>query len=219
VAIDPAKIHLTAQWPTPSCVKKLRSFLGLDGYYQKFIHHFGIICQPLHALLRKGALFLWAEDHSTAFQTLKQALMLAPVLALPDFSTQFTIETDASSIGVGVVLMQKGHPLAFLSKALGPKSCGLSAYEKEFMAILVAVQQWCKYLQNGEFMILTDHQSLSQLNEQRLHTPWQHKVFTKLLGLQYKIVYQQGHTNRVAAALSRRLEPKFNVVSEVIPHG
>lgn len=67
--------------------------------------------------------------------------------------------------------------------------------------------------------LLVDHQSLSQLNEQRLHTPWQHKVFTKLLGLQYKIVYQQGHTNRVAAALSRRLEPKFNVVSEVIPHG
>jgi hypothetical protein len=119
--------------------------------------------------------------HSTSFQALKQALITAPVLSMPDFSSQFTIETDASSLVVGAVLMQKGHPLAFLSKALGPKSRGLSAYEKEYMAVLVAVQQWRPYLQSGEFIILTDHQSLSQLNEQRLHTSWQHKVFTKLL--------------------------------------
>jgi hypothetical protein len=72
-------------------------------------------------------------------------------------------------------------------------------------------------LQHGEFIILTDHQSLSQLNEQRLHTPWQHKVFTKLLGLQYKIIYRQGHSNRVADALSRRISPEINVVSEVVP--
>lgn len=110
VAVDPAKIQVIAQWLTPTCVKELRSFLGLAGYYRKSIRHFGIICQPLHALLRKGALFLWMEDHSTAFQTLKQALMSATVLALPDFSTQFTIESDDSSSGVGVVLVQKGHP-------------------------------------------------------------------------------------------------------------
>jgi hypothetical protein len=97
--------------------------------------------------------------------------------------------------------MQKEHPLAFLSKALGPKSRGLSAYEKEYLVVLVVVQQWGPYLQTGEFLILTDHQSLSQLNEQRLHTHWQHKVFTKLLGLQYKIVYRQGAMNHVANAL------------------
>lgn len=86
-------------------------------------------------------------------------------------------------------LMQEGHPLAFISKALGPRSQGLSTYEKEYLAILLAVQQWRAYLQHGEFLILTDQKSLTQLSDQRIHTHWQQKVFTKLLGLQYKIVY------------------------------
>lgn len=105
------------------------------------------------------------------------------------------VETDASDSGIGAVLMQKGHPLAFLSKSLGPKSRGLSTYEKEYMALIVAVQHWRAYLQHAEFIIVTDHKSLSQLNEQHLHTPWQHKVFTKLLGLQYKIHYRSGSEN------------------------
>jgi hypothetical protein len=140
-----------------------------------------------------------------------------PVLALPDFAATFFIETDASAVGVGAVLMQKGHPLAFLSKALGPKSRGLSTYEKEYLAVILAVQQWRSYLQHHEFVILTDHKSLTQLNEQRLHTPWQHKVFTKLLGLQYWIQYPPGTENRVADALSRRMDPECHVVSMVIP--
>jgi len=126
------------------------------------------------------------------------------VLALPDFSLAFSIETDACDHGVGAVLMQREHPLAFISKALGPRTWGLSTYEKEYLAILVAVEQWRHYLQCGEFIIHTDQRSLTHLNEQRLHTPWQQKVFTKLLGLQYRIVYKQGADNRVADALSRR---------------
>jgi hypothetical protein len=129
-----------------------------------------------------------------------------PILALPNFSKPFVIETDASDIGVGAVLMQEGHPLAFLNKALGPKSRGLSTYEKEYMTILLAVQQWRPYLQQSEFYIHTDHKSLSQLNEQRLHTSWQHKVFSKLLGLQYQIIYKKSTENRVADALSRRIQ-------------
>ena len=96
----------------------------------------------------------------------------ALVLSLPDFNTTFFTKADASVVGVGVVLMQKGHPLVFLSKALGPKSRGLSTYEKEYLAVILAVQQWRYYLQHTEFIILTDHKSLTQLNEQRLHTPW-----------------------------------------------
>jgi hypothetical protein len=106
-----------------------------------------------------------------------------------------------------------------LSKALGPKARGLSTYEKEYMAILLAVQQWHPYLQHGEFFIHTDHKSLSQLNEQRLHTVWQHKVFTKLLGLQYKVVYKKGTENRVADAPSRRTHPELSLqlISSVTP--
>jgi hypothetical protein len=99
--------------------------------------------------------------------------------------------------------MQGGHPLAFLSKALGPRSQGLSTYEKEYMAILLTLDQWRAYLQYGEFHILTDQKSLSQLAEQWLHTPWQQKVFSKLLGLSYKIIYRKGTDNRAVDALSR----------------
>lgn len=102
------------------------------------------------------------------------------------------------------MLLQNGKPLAFLSKALGPRNQGLSAYEKEYMAILVAVDHWRSYLQLGEFLIFTDQKSLTHLNDQRLNTTWQQKVFTKLLGLQYWIVYKPGADNRVADALSRR---------------
>lgn len=141
-----------------------------------------------------------------AFTTIKQALSSAPVLALPDFSKQFCIETDACKNGVGAVLLQGGHPLAFISKSLGVNTQGLSTYEKEYLAILLAIEQWRSYLLHVEFIIFTDQKSLIHLNEQRLNTPWQQKVFTKLLGLQYKIVYKQGSDNRVADALSRRVQ-------------
>lgn len=136
-------------------------------------------------------------------QTLKQALTTALVLALPDFSKPFSIETDASGTGIGAMLTQGGHPLAFLSKALGPRSVGLSTYEKEYMAILLALEQWCSYLQHAEFQIIIDHRSLVQLTKQRLHTPWQQKVFAKLVGLQYTIVYRKGSDNGAVDALSR----------------
>jgi hypothetical protein len=219
VATDQEKISAIFAWPIPSNTKELRSFLGLAGYYRKFVRYCGVISQPLTKLLKKGVFFVWTQDHHLAFEALKQALILAPVLALPNIDRPFIIETDACDVGVGAVLMQDGHPLAFLSKALGPKSRGLSTYEKEYMVILLAVQQWRSYLQQGEFLVYTDHKSLSQLNEQRLHTVWQHKVFTKLLGLQYKVVYKKGAENRVVDALSRRSHPQssLQLISSVTP--
>lgn len=122
---------------------------------------------------------------------------------MPNFSKQFTVETDASEYGVGAVLQQEGHPVAFVSKALGIKSQALSTYEKEYLAILVAVDQWRSYLQPAEFIIRTDQKSLIHLEDKRVTTPWQQKALTKLLGLNYKIIYKKGTENRVADALSR----------------
>lgn len=204
VATDSAKVEAVLSWPIPASVKELHSFLGLAGYYRKFVKHFAIIAKPLHQLLKKGVLYVWTSEHAAAFSTLKQALSSAPVLALPNFSLPFCIETDACKNGVGAVLLQEGHPLSFISKPLGIKTQGLSTYEKEYLAILVAVEQWRHYLLHAEFIIFTDQKSLIHLNEQRLHTPWQQKVFSKLLGMQYKVVYKQGTENRVADALSRR---------------
>lgn len=109
---------------------------------------------------------------------------------------------------MGAVLLQGGHPLAYVSKPLGPKTQGLSIYEKEYLAVLIAVEQWRTYLQLAEFIIYTDQKSLTHLNDQRLNTMWQQKVFTKLLGLSYRIVYKKGMENSAADALSRRGHPE-----------
>jgi hypothetical protein len=142
VATDSSKVQVIVDWPVPATVKELRSFLGLAGYYRKFVKHFGIISKPLTNLLKKNTLFLWTPDHEAAFSTLKTALSSAPVLALPNFDLPFAIETDACAMGVGVVLMQQGHSVAFISKALEPKNRGLSTYEKEYLAIVVAIDKW-----------------------------------------------------------------------------
>jgi hypothetical protein len=201
VATDPAKIDAIKLWPQPTDVKQLRSFLGLAGYYRKFVRHFAVIARPLTDLLKKGSLFIWTSVHSSAISALKNALVQALVLALPDFSKEFQLQTDAT------VLLQGGHPLAFVSKALGPRTRGLSTYEKEFLAILMAVAQWRSYLQHAEFTIFTDQRSLMHVTDQRLHTPWQLKMYTKLAGLQYRIVYKPGVSNLAADALSRHPAP------------
>ena len=97
---DPSKLESIASWPTLGSVKELRAFLGLAGYYRRFVRHFGIISKPLTNLLKKHALFIWTTDHDHAFQTLKAALYQAPVLALPNFAKPFSIETDASEKGL-----------------------------------------------------------------------------------------------------------------------
>lgn len=188
VSIDPNKVQIIAEWPAPLLVKELRSFLGMARYYRKYVKNFGIMAKPLTNLLKKGELYVWTSETESSFQALKSALITAPVLALPDFSKPFEIETDASDKGIGAVLQQMGHPIAYVSRALGPRAQGLSTYEKECFAILLAVEHWRPYLLNAEFILKTDEKSLIHLDDQRLTTPWQHKALTKLMGLSYKIV-------------------------------
>ena len=130
VATDPSKVKAVQNWPRPMSLKELRGILGLTGYYRRFIENYGIICRPLTHLLRKGVAFQWTLAAEEAFQALKTALTTAPVLALPDFSQPFVIEPDACQYGVGAVLMQQGHPIAYLSKALSLGNQTLSTYEK-----------------------------------------------------------------------------------------
>jgi hypothetical protein len=145
VAIDPTKIFAIKSWGTPKSVTQLMSFLGLTGYYRRFIKDYGLIYRPLHDLLKKDS-FCWTHDHTAAITTLKNRMTFAPVLALPNFSLPFTLETDASGYGIGAVPMQHGRPIAFFSQALGPKASEQSTYHKEAMAILQALKKWRNYI-------------------------------------------------------------------------
>ncbi|XP_027358778.1 uncharacterized protein LOC113867584 [Abrus precatorius] len=141
VALDPAKVDVVITWTSPTNVKQLRGFLGISGYYKRFIQNYGKIAQALTNLLKKDAAFQWTKEVEEAFQKLKRALTKAPVLALPNFDDEFTIEIDASGQGIVVVLLQKGHPVAFISRAMGVRYRLLSTYDKEFCAILFAVKK------------------------------------------------------------------------------
>lgn len=203
VATDPEKTRVMQDWPLPSNVTELRGFLGLTGYYRKFVKHYGILAKPLTMLLQKNAKFVWTPQAQSAFVALKEAMCSTPVLALPDFAKPFVIETDACATGIGVVLSQEGHPVAFYSKALGIVNQRLSIYEKEFLAIMMAVDRWRSYLLRGPFVIKTDHKALCHLDDQTLDTELQKKAMTKLIGLQYKFQYKKGVENKSADALSR----------------
>ncbi|KAJ1692442.1 hypothetical protein LUZ63_009140 [Rhynchospora breviuscula] len=203
VSTDPSKVEAMTTWPVPTNIKQLRGFLGLTGYYRKFVRNYGMISKPLTELLKKYA-FKWGPEAQQAFQLLKQAMTTTPVLALPDFTKPFIIETDASQMGIGAVLMQDKRPLAYFSKGLGIKNQGLSTYEKELLAVVSAVTKWKHYLMGDTFIIRTDHISLKHLLEQRVNTAMQHKSLSKLLGLHYVIEYKKGAHNLVADALTRR---------------
>ncbi|GKE40572.1 putative mitochondrial protein, partial [Tanacetum coccineum] len=187
VSTDPSKIEAIQKWPIPSTLKQLRGFLGLTGYYRRFIKDYASISQPLMALTKKDA-FKWNPSAELAYHKLKEAMVKAPVLALPNFEQEFVVKTDVSGKGIGVVLCQNGHPIAYWSKTLSAKHQALSTYEKEFLAVVAALDKWKGYLLDRHFKIRTDLFSLKYLLNQKLTTPFQ---------------FKKGSENVVADALSR----------------
>jgi len=145
VAMDTDKVSAVQAWPRPRSVKALRGFLGLTGYYRRFINNYGIIAAPLTALLKREA-FLWSSAATEAFDALKQALTTAPVLQLPDFDKPFIVDCDASGTGFGAVLHQGDGPIAFFSRSVAPQHAKLAAYERELIGLVQAVRHWRPYL-------------------------------------------------------------------------
>ena len=137
----PTKVIAVHQWPPPTSIRVLRGFLGLSGFYRCFIKGYATLVAPLTALLAKDS-FHWTQAADQAFRKLKEALCTTPVLRLPDFSLPFILETDASGTGMGVVLSQQHHPIAFFSKSFCPKLLRASTYVRELAAITVAVKKW-----------------------------------------------------------------------------
>lgn len=128
-------------WPTPTTVKPLRGFLGLAGYYRRCIQGFDIICKPLPNLLKKDG-FKLSPTASVAFDQLKEALTKTPILVLPNIIKIFIVEIDASGYGIGAILMQQGHLITVIYKALSPRHATLSIYDRELLVIVHAVTKW-----------------------------------------------------------------------------
>ncbi|KAF0923711.1 hypothetical protein E2562_006683 [Oryza meyeriana var. granulata] len=203
VAMDPSKVQAIHDWPVPRSARAVRGFLGLAGYYRKFVHNYGAIAAPLTALLKKEG-FAWNDEAAAAFGALKGAVTSAPVLSLPDFTKPFVVECDASTYGFGAVLIQEGHPIAFFSRPVAPRHRSLAAYERELIGLVLAVRHWRPYLWGRRFVVKTDHYSLKYLLDQRLATIPQHHWVGKLLGFDFAVEYKSGVSNTVADALSRR---------------
>lgn len=139
--MDADKVAAVASWPTPRSARALRGFLGLAGYYRKFIHDFGIIAAPLTRLLRRDA-FAWDDEADAAFQALQGALTTGPVLQMPEFSKDFVVNSDASGAGFGAMLHQGAGPLAFFSRPFAARHLKLAAYERELIGLVQAVRHW-----------------------------------------------------------------------------
>jgi hypothetical protein len=212
VRVDPKNIEVMQDWTHPKTFKSLHGFIGLTGYYRKFVNNYGKIETPLTTLLKKNS-FTWNPTVAQSFQILKMAMCTTLVHALPDFIKTFVLECDASGKGIVVVLMQEGRPLAFTSKQLSERNMGKSIYEKEMLAIMHAMDLWHPYLLGQHFQIKTDHQSLKYFLEQHISSPEQQKWVTKLFGYDYEIIYNKVKDNVVVDELSRKYEDEGSIFS------
>ena len=202
VSTDMGKVSSILKWPRPQSIRDVRSFLGMAGYYRKFVRNYALIAKPLFHLT-KGNKIAWTEEAEDSFHQLKQALASTPVLALPDFTDSFVVETDASNQGIGAVLVQHGRPIAYYSHGLPKTKVPKSAYEIELFAVVMAVQKWKHYLIHRPFTIRPDQMSLKYLWEQKEIPIHYAKWLVKLMGFQFTVEYRAGRTNKVADALSR----------------
>src|SRR6266516_3438865 len=133
VHADESKINAIKTWPQPTNLQQVRSFLGLAGFYRRFVKDFSVIAAPLHALSKKNAPFVWGPLQSTAFAELKSLLMHAPILALPNFNKTFEIHCDASGNGIGGILMQEKRPVAYFSENLPVLNLTIPSMTKDYM--------------------------------------------------------------------------------------
>ncbi|KAA0032598.1 retrotransposon protein, putative, unclassified [Cucumis melo var. makuwa] len=150
VEVDPEKIKSITKWPKPTNIKEVRGFLGLTGYYRRFVQNYGAIAAPLTQLLKKGG-YKWSAEAEDAFERLKKAMSSLPVLALPDFSQPFEIETNASGYSVGAILIQAKRPIAYYSRTLALRDRARPVYKRALMVVVLAVQHWRPYLLGGKF--------------------------------------------------------------------
>ncbi|CAA0826072.1 Uncharacterized mitochondrial protein AtMg00860, partial [Striga hermonthica] len=204
IEVDPSKIEAISKWDTPRSAADVRSFLGLAGYYRRFIEGFSKIAQPLTNLTMKAVRFDWSSQCEESFQELKRRLTTAPVLSIPDPTLEFTIYSDASKMGLGCVLMQQGKVVAYASRQLKPHEQNYPTHDLELAAVFHALKIWRHYLYGGKCEIFTDHKSLKYIFTQKELNMRQRRWLELVKDYDCTISYHLGKANVVADALSRR---------------
>ena len=204
VSVDPAKVEAVLSWQQPKNARDIRSFLGLAGYYRRFIQDFSKIALPLTKLLKKEAKFLWDEKCEASFQLLKERLTSAPILTLPSGKGGFVIYTDASGSGLGAVLMQNGKVIAYASRQLKIHEKNYPTHDLELAAVVFALKIWRHYLYGEQFEAFTDHKSLKYLFSQKELNMRQRRWLEFLKDYDFTLSYHPGKANVVADALSRK---------------
>ncbi|KAL4333440.1 hypothetical protein GQ457_07G006470 [Hibiscus cannabinus] len=164
--VDQDKIKAIQEWPRPTSISQVRSFLGLASFYRRFVPNFSSLAAPLTGVIKKNSNFFWGEEQEKSFNSIKDCLTHAPLLTLPDFNKNFEVECDASGLGIGAVLSQEGRPIAYFSEKLSGATLNYPTYEKEMYALIRALETCQHYLWPKEFIIHTDHEALKHIKGQ-----------------------------------------------------
>ncbi|KAI9552561.1 Retrovirus-related Pol polyprotein from transposon 412 [Daphnia sinensis] len=207
---DPAKVEKLANYKVPTSAEKVRSFLGLAGYYRRFIENFGSIAQPLTAKTHKDALkktFVWTDNDQKAFEKLRTCLITPPLLAYPNFDLEFLLFTDACDYGIGSVLsqIQDGveKPIAYASRQLKPAEQKYATVEKEALAVVFSIKHFRHYLLDKPLTVISDHRPLQWLEEQKDNNGRLGRWAILLAGTNYRIKFRPGRVHQNADCLFR----------------
>ncbi|GKA28067.1 putative reverse transcriptase domain-containing protein, partial [Tanacetum coccineum] len=204
----PAKIESIKDWASPKSATEIRQFLGLAGYYRRFIEGFSKIAKPMTKLTQKNVKFDWGEKEEAAFQLIKQKLCSAPILALPKGSENFIVYCDASHKGLGAVLMQNEKVIAYASRQLKIHEKNYTTHDLELGAVVFALKIWRHYLYETRCTVFTDHKSLQHILDKKELNMRQRRWLELLSDYDCDIRYHPGKANVVADALSRKERSK-----------
>ncbi|KAI3815960.1 hypothetical protein L1987_15644 [Smallanthus sonchifolius] len=220
IHVDPSKIESIKNWAAPKTPIEVRQFLGLAGYYRRFIEGFSKIAQPLTALTQKSKPYNWGDTQESAFQLLKKKLCSAHILSLPEGTEDFVVYCDASIQGLGCVLMQHEKIIVYTSRQLKIHEKNYTTHDLELGAVVFELKIWRHYLYGTKCTIYTDHKSLQHIFEQKELNMRQRRWVKLLIDYDYAIKYHPGKTNVVADALSRKeTKPKRVRALQLTIHG
>nr|GEZ54521.1 putative reverse transcriptase domain-containing protein [Tanacetum cinerariifolium] len=220
IYVDPAKIESIKDWASPKSPMEIHQFLGLAGYYRRFIEGFSKFAKPMTKLTQKRVKFKWGDKQEAAFQLLKQKLCSAPILALLEGSKDFIIYCDASNKGLGAVLMQREEVISYASRQLKIHEKNYTTHDLELGAVVFALKIWRHYLYGTKCTVFTDHKSLQHILDQKELNMRQHRWLELLSDYDCEIHYHPGKANVVADALSRKEgEPPLRVRALVMTIG